>query len=166
MSPKRHHQISDQDRELVTELYPSLRRFAAVVGPAEVEPDDLVQEALVRLLETRSLTELETPAAYLRRAMYNLAANQRRTFARRRRALSRVGAQGTVVPAYPSDVADLLALSPKARAALYLTEVEGRSFAEVAGLLECSEASARKAASRGRAKLRTILSEEEHDATA
>ncbi len=36
------------DRELIHDLYPSLRRLAAVVGPADVEPDDLVQEALLR----------------------------------------------------------------------------------------------------------------------
>ena len=148
------------------ELYPSLRRFAAVVGPAEIEPDDLVQEALVRVLERTALTELDSPGAYLRRSMYNLAANQRRSFMRRRRAFSRVGVQAPVTPEYPSDVADLLRLSPKARAALYLSAVEGRSFAEVADLLECSEGSARKAASRGRSKLRVVLSEEERNATA
>ena len=97
VSPKRHTQISDQERELVTELYPSLRRFAAVVAPAETDPDDLVQEALVRVLERRSLIELDTPSAYLRRSMYNLAANQRRSFARRRRAFARVGDPGPAV---------------------------------------------------------------------
>ena len=148
------------------ELYPSLRRFAAVVGPAEIEPDDLVQEALVRVLERTALIELDSPGAYLRRSMYNLASNHRRSFLRRRRAFSRIVADSRVMPEYPSDVADLLRLSPKARAALYLSAVEGRSFAEVADLLGCSEESARKAASRGRSKLRMVLSEEERNATA
>ena len=35
-------------------LYPSLRRFAAVVAPAELEPDDLVHDALTRTLATGS----------------------------------------------------------------------------------------------------------------
>lgn len=30
---------------LIRRLYPSMRRFAAVAGPPEVEPNDLVQEA-------------------------------------------------------------------------------------------------------------------------
>jgi DNA-directed RNA polymerase specialized sigma24 family protein len=42
--------IRDKDRVLIDDLYPSLRRFAAVVGPAEVEPDALVQEALLWVL--------------------------------------------------------------------------------------------------------------------
>lgn len=98
--------------------------------------------------------------------MYNLAANHRRSLMRKRRALNRLGAQQQATAEYPSDVADLLHLSPKARAALYLTEVEGRPFAEVAELLGCSEPSARKAASRGRRRLRMVLSEEAHNATA
>ena len=32
--------------DVFRELYPRLRRFAAVVGAAESDPDDLVQEAL------------------------------------------------------------------------------------------------------------------------
>jgi DNA-directed RNA polymerase specialized sigma24 family protein len=36
------------DDELFRALYPGLRRFAAAVGPLEVDPDDLVQDALVR----------------------------------------------------------------------------------------------------------------------
>jgi DNA-directed RNA polymerase specialized sigma24 family protein len=31
-------------------LYPPLRRYAAVVGSCDVEPDDLVQEAFTRFL--------------------------------------------------------------------------------------------------------------------
>ncbi len=166
MSPSPQTRIDDQDRELVRELYPSLRRFAAVVGPAEVEPDDLVQEALVRVLERTTLSALDSPSAYLRRSIYNLAANHRRSFLRRRRALSRLGSPQSAQPEYPSDVDDLLHLSPKARAVLYLTEIEGRPFAEIAELLGVSEAAARKAASRARTRLYQVLSEEERNATA
>ena len=56
--------IRDKDRALLDDLYPSLRRFAAVVGPAEVEPDDLVQEALLRVLERGPLGRLDNPTAY------------------------------------------------------------------------------------------------------
>jgi DNA-directed RNA polymerase specialized sigma24 family protein len=31
-------------------IYPRLRRFAAVVTPQEIDPDDLMQEALAKLL--------------------------------------------------------------------------------------------------------------------
>jgi RNA polymerase sigma-70 factor (ECF subfamily) len=158
--------IQEADRALVHNLYPSLRRFAAVVGPAEVEPDDLVHEALLRVLERGSLGDLDNPGAYLRRTMFNLASNHRRRLGRNRRALHRVVVADSYVPIYPSDVADLLRLTPRARAVLFLASVEGRSFAEVGELLGCSETAARAAASRARRKLKSVLSEEAHDESA
>lgn len=166
MLSKKRPQIENEDQTLIRELYRPLRRFAAVVGPAEIDPDDLVQEALLKALERGSLRELNQPGAYLRRTVFNLASNQRRVLGRRRRALMRLASGETYVPAYPSDVQELLRLAPKARAALYLSSVEGRTFAEIAELLGCSEASAGKAASRGRRKLRRALLEEENSATA
>ena len=159
-------QIENKDQRLIHELYAPLRRFAAVVGPAEIDPDDLVQETLLKALERGSLSELEHPGAYLRRTVFNLASNQRRGLGRRRKALMRLASGETYVPAYPSDVQELLRLAPLARASLYLSSVEGRTFAEIAELLGCSEASAGTAASRGRRKLRRVLSEEENSATA
>jgi len=38
------------DNDLIEEIYPALHRFAAVVAPRGDDPDDLVQEALVRTL--------------------------------------------------------------------------------------------------------------------
>lgn len=166
MLSEQRPQIAIDDQALIRELYPPLRRFASVVGPAEIDPDDLVQEALLKALERGSLNELDHPGAYLRRTVFNLASNQRRLLGRRRRALVRLASGETYVPAYPSDVQELLRLAPKARASLYLSSIEGRTFAEVADLLGCSEASARMAASRGRHKLRRVLSEEENSATA
>jgi Sigma-70 region 2 len=52
-------------------LYPRLRRFAAVVAPAEVAPDDLVQEALERLL-ARDTSGIVNVEAYLRQTMLRL----------------------------------------------------------------------------------------------
>ena len=166
MGEKKRPSIGDDGRALIHELYPSLRRFAAVVGPAEIEPDDLVQEALLRVLEHGSLGELDNPTAYLRRTMFNLASNHRRQMGRNRRASHRVVVPDSYVPSYPSDVAELLRLTPRVRAVLYLVSVEGRSFAEVAEVLDCSETSARAAASRGRRKLRSVLSEEAQDESA
>lgn len=143
--------------------YPGLRRFAAVTGPAEVDPDDLVQEALTRTMRTRHLGELDDPGAYVRRTIVNLAANERRRLGRRRRALRRVEAATATEPtAYPSDIDDLLQLEPTTRAVLYLAEVEGRPFAEIGELLGLSETAARSQASRGRRRLRHLLDQEEN----
>lgn len=159
--------LREEEKALIAGLYPGLRRFAAVVAPIEVDPDDLVQDALLRVLQRRPLTDLEHPMAYLRRCLVNLAKDQRRSLGRRRRALAvLVGSQaGYVVADYPSDVADLMRLSPPARAVLYLKAVEGRSFTEIAGALGMSEPAVRSLSSRACRRLRCSLVEEVSDAT-
>jgi RNA polymerase sigma-70 factor (ECF subfamily) len=148
---------SEESRGL-REIYGQLRRFAAVIAPLDLDPDDLLQEALVRALRLRPLKDYDDLGAYLRRAMLNLAANARRRTGRYRRALARLG-EDTDSPAasYPSDLFILYALSPDVRAVLYLAAVEGLSYAEIGGLLGCSEAAARARACRGRHALRCVL---------
>jgi RNA polymerase sigma-70 factor (ECF subfamily) len=148
----------DEEGRLFAELYPSLRRFAAVVGPIEVDPDDLLQEATARVLRKHRLTALDNPGAYLRRTMVNLASNHRRSLAVRRRALTRLAAGSQVAgDEYPSDTAEVMRLPPHERAVLWLTEVEGYRFAEVGQMLGCSEAAARKRAMRARRRLHAAL---------
>ena len=148
----------DEEARLFAQLYGPLRRFAAVVAPVEVDPDDLLQEAVARVLRQARLTDLDEPGAYLRRAMVNLASNQRREFARLRKALARFGAgSNPVQDVYPSDLADLLRLPPKERAVLFLSEVEGYRYAEIGQMLSCSEAAARKRALRARRRLHAAL---------
>jgi RNA polymerase sigma factor (sigma-70 family) len=150
------------DAELFEELYPGLRRFAAATAPREVDPDDLVQEAVSRALRLQPLNELDDPGAYLRRAIANLASNHRRGFARLRTALGRVGRveEGRVAE-YDSDLADLLRVPPEGRAVLFLVEVEGRPYAEVAALLGITEEAARARAARARRRLRLDLEGEQ-----
>lgn len=152
------------DEELFTELYPQLRRFAAIVGSADVHPDDLVQEALARRLALGPLTDLDDAGAYLRRTIVNLATNRRRSLRRAQRATTLLATTAEVAAAaYPSDLDDLARLKPHERAALYLHHVDGMPFAEVAEHLGCSEAAARKAASRGRRRLERSLRDEEDE---
>ena len=77
---------------IVDEIYPPLRRFAAVVAPVDLEPDDLLQEALVSVLRSRRLSELDHPGAYLRKTVLNVAVSHNRRMGRRRRALTRFAA--------------------------------------------------------------------------
>lgn len=154
----------EEESRLFAELYTSLRRFAAVVGPIEVDPDDLLQEAVARVLRRHRLTDLDQPGAYLKKTMVNLASNHRRSMARERRALFRFGASAhSGKDAYPSDVNELLGLSPGERAVLYLSEVEGYRYAEIGRMLGCSEAAARKRAMRGRRRLYSQLAGEVTD---
>ena len=149
--PKRS-ELDQEERELIHALYADLRRIAAVAGPIEAEPDDLVQEALVRTLAKRTLTELDNPLAYLRRAIVNLASNQRRSAARHRKAMLRLHADEGRLPSYPADIEAILDLPPRQRAILYLVEVEGVPYAEAANQLGISTVSARQLAHRARKK--------------
>ena len=152
-----------EEWRIVDDLYPALRRFAAVAAPADMEPDDLLQEALVKALKRHSLSDLDHPGAYLQRTMVNLAASHHRRRGAERRALRRAAASGDLQtdPVYPSDMAELNGLPPLQRAALYLAEVEGFQYQEIGRILGCSEVAARKNASRGRKRLRLSLAMED-----
>ena len=150
------------DDALFAAIYPGLRRFAAVTGPMEVDPDDLVQEAVARTLRRHTLSELDEPTAYLRRVILNLASNHRRGLARWRAALPRLAPEADAAPPdYSSDLADLLRLPPPTRAVLYLVEVEGCSYAEAAEALGTTEEAARARAMRGRRQLRLDIEGEQ-----
>lgn len=159
--PAEHHRAPETEAELFARLYPSLRRFAAVAGPTDVEPDDLVQEAVARALRLRPLTELDEPLAYLRRTILNLARNRRRGLARSRRTLARVDPERERRAEYASDLADLERVGPRARAVLFLVEVEGWTFAAAAAQVGLSEEAARATASRARRRLRAEIEEED-----
>jgi RNA polymerase sigma factor (sigma-70 family) len=157
--------FDDEEARLIAHLYPRLRSFASVVAPVGEDPNDLVQEALVRTLRAGPLTRLEHPNAYLRTAIYHLAVSARRHSAAQRRALVRVRAEANP-PQYSWQVDELLCLSPKARAVMYLRVVEDRPHGEIADLLGCSTASVRKVASRATRQLRKLLLAEVNDAKA
>ena len=157
------YHLGPDDRRRVEEAYLPLRRFAAVVAPWEVDPDDLLQEAFVRTLQARPLTEIEDLRAYLRRAMLNLASNLRREMGSHRAALSRVAgsAPGDEADSYPSDLDGLRRLTPRARAIVFLAEIEGFPYDEIGQMLGCSTAAARMEAMRARRRLRGLLALEE-----
>lgn len=151
----------DADGELFTELYPSLRRFAAVVAPLDLDPDDLLQEAVARALRTGPLARLDHPLAYLRRAMVHVVANHNRSKGRERRAHLRVvgTAASSVDATYPSDLAELERLDPADRAVLFLADVERLPLDEVADVLGVRVAAARARTSRARRRLRGALTD-------
>ena len=167
-APRRNREADNLDEVCFADLYPDLRRLAAVVADTDIDPDDLVQEALVRVLQRGPLSNLRNPGAYLRRAIVNTASNERRRRGRWRRVLARLPTEidDTAMEAhYPSNLADLTQLAPQDRAVLYLTEVAGFSAAEVAGQLGLTVNAVNLRASRARRRLRAHLREEQ-DVTA
>lgn len=156
-----HHRSGGEDEIAFRAVYLPLRRFAAVVSPIGVDPDDLVQEAVARTLRRHSLAEVDDLLAYLRTVVYRLAVNEHRRAVNQRRAFRRVDSSGAVSASYPSDLAELLRLGSDERAACYLAHVEGNDYRTVSQILGCSEETARARASRGLRRLRLALGEAE-----
>jgi RNA polymerase sigma factor (sigma-70 family) len=145
-----------EDDELFAALYPALRRFAAVIRPVGVDPDDLVQEAVARTLARSTLSELDDAGTYLRTVIARLASNQRRDHRRRRAIVDRwVRPSDSQEDHHPSDVVEALrGLAPDVRAVLYLRIVEGLSHEEIAQVLDVSVEAARTRYSRAIRDLR------------
>lgn len=155
---------NDEDARIFVDLYPSLRRFAGAVRPSTMDADDLVQEALVRTLSVRRLSDCDNPGAYLRTAIVRLAGDQRRRVGRWRNVETRLGAgQEEGSENYPSDLEELRRLAPRDRAVLYLVVVEGLTYRAAAKILGCSEDAARVRASRALRRLRVELTAEMRD---
>jgi RNA polymerase sigma-70 factor (ECF subfamily) len=153
-------ETSAANRARLEEAYAPTRRFAGVVAPPEIEPDDLVQEAMVRALR-RGLDDIDDLGAYLRKIVLNLATSARRSFARRQSILRRVGPTETTVSLETPLLSELMRLPADDRALLWMVEIEGRSYAEVGELLGCADAAARTRAARARKRLRVELIAEE-----
>lgn len=147
----------DNDFEIFDSLYRQLRRFAAVVADSDMDPDDLVQDALVATLRRHELSELEHPAAYLKTAIVNSAASDRRRRGLLRRLLPRLANETASHDVYPSDLGVLDALSPLDRAVIFLADVEGLNHTTIADELGLTHSAVRKRVSRARAELRTAI---------
>ena len=141
------------------DLYEPLRRFAAVIGRYDVDPDDLVQGAYAKVL-LKNPDDIHDLGPYLRRVIVNLATDERRRSTRANGAMHLVDAAAGATDSYPSDLEDLLRIQPQVRALLYLVEVEGRPVADAAAVVGMSNASARVALVRARRRLRAELTME------
>jgi len=153
-----NNSVSSRDTRLFESIYPALSRFAGAVRPSGVDPDDLVQEALARTLAARSLDSLDDPVAYLRTAIVRVASNLARGRRRHRDRTVRIGTTaGAIADRYPSDLADLMRVSPRARAVLFLVYIEDQPYRHAASILGCTEDAARAVASRAIRQLRREL---------
>jgi len=139
--------------------YEPLRRFAAVIGRWDVEPDDLVQEAYAKVL-VKCPSDIRDLGAYLRRMIVNLATDERRRVGRAATFAPKLATAGASTDSYPSDLSDLLGLPARVRALLYMVEVEGQQIAPAAAAVGMSSGNARVALLRARRRLRAELSEE------
>jgi len=148
---------------LMAERGTHLLHAAIALTGSRAEAEDLLQAAVERLLRRRRpVDDLE---AYLRRILYNLAADgwrRRGTWARvRTRAPAGAGDVLGTDPLTTVDLRDALVralrqLSPRQRTVVVLRYWEQLTQAETAELLGCSEGNVKAMTSRGLSRLREL----------
>lgn len=136
--------------------YPRLRRFAAVVADTDMDPDDVLHDALVATLAAEERgARIADHEAYLRTATFRAVLGRRRRAAGARARYVVPEVEAVQTDRYPSDVAGILdRLEPADRALLYLVDVEGWTSGEAARALGTSSTAARARLSRARRRLR------------
>lgn len=145
--------------DFVAVRYGDLLRTAYLLTGSHHAAEDLVQACLLKAMPRWD--RIVEPAASLRRVMVN----QRVSWWRRlRRELPQADPPDSVVPDDAVAAAErtvvlaaLAALPPRMRAVLVLRYWEDQSEAETADLLGCSIGTVKAQASRGLARLRTVL---------
>ena len=139
----------------------ALLRTAVLLAPGREAGEDLLQEALERLLRKWHKVD-GNPEGYLRRIMHNLAVDGWRSRARRPEVLGLPVEAAAADHASGLDVrlvlmAALQLLTPRQRAAVVARYWEQLSEAETAAALGCSVSAVKAATSRGRGALRAAL---------
>jgi RNA polymerase sigma-70 factor (sigma-E family) len=152
---------------LLDERGTQLMRVAIALAGGRDAGEDLLQAALERVLRKPRQVDADTEG-YLRRVLYNLAADGWRRRGRwrerlpllRAQASSQASAQASdgaaVVDLRDALVRLLRQLPPRQRAVVVLRYWEQRTEAETAALLGCSEGTVKSAASRGLRQLREL----------
>ena len=153
--------------QLLAERGNWLMGIAVALTGKHADAEDLLQAALERLLRNQRRITVDAEA-YLRRTMYNLAADgwRRRGLWRRKVPLLRTeqasAVAGSAADAMATvDLRDalvrlLLQLPPRQRAVIMLRYWEQLSAAEAAEVLGCSEGTVKSAASKGLRRLREL----------
>lgn len=139
----------------------SLLAAAKLLAGSQEAAEDLLQAALERLIRHWAKIDGD-PEPYLRRTLYNLAADGWRRRRTRIAGLRRLRSgqadsvpDGTeLVDLRDALIRELLTLPPRQRAVLVLRYWEGLTEAESADFLGCSVGTVKSATSRGLARLR------------
>ena len=153
---------------LLAERGDQLMRAAIALTGSRQDGEDLLQAALERVLRNRRRVDSDLDG-YLRRTLYNLAADGWRRRGRWRDKVPLLRTDGCATGAGTTgadataavDMRDallglLLELPPRQRAVIVLRYWEQLSEAETAGVLGCSAGSVKSAASRGLRRLREL----------
>jgi RNA polymerase sigma-70 factor (sigma-E family) len=147
---------------LYAERGAQLIRTAVLLTGSQHDGEDLLQEAFVRMLRLRRSIG-GSPESYLRRTLYNLAADGWRRQGTWRRKLLIIGATQQAPPDVTAavDLRDALMrilhmLPPQQRTVIVLRYWEELTEAETAEALGCSVGTVKAAASRGLRRMRDL----------
>jgi RNA polymerase sigma-70 factor (sigma-E family) len=141
-----------------------LMKAAIALAGSRPDGEDLLQAALERLLRNYGRVHSDAEG-YLRRTLYNLAADGWRRRGMVRRWQPVVSAPERLADGMDAvDIRDVLVrllaqLPPRQRAVIVLRYWERLSEAETATLLGCTPGSVKSAASRGMSRLRELASQ-------
>jgi RNA polymerase sigma-70 factor (sigma-E family) len=159
------NQRAGQLERVLAERGDRLMAIAIALCGNRADAEDLLQAALERMLRHRPGVTLDIEA-YLRRTLYNLAADgwrRRGTWKQKLLPVLRAESVTTAAPdpATQVDQRDALVrllgqLPPRQRAVIVLRYWEQRSETETAALLGCSEGTVKSAAARGLQHLRQL----------
>jgi RNA polymerase sigma-70 factor (ECF subfamily) len=154
-------EVSEPFEAFYRREFASMVRLAAAVSGSHLVAEDIAQEALTRAhRHWDTISQYDKPGAWLRRVTINLATSSRSRLASEVKVRLRLGPPPTVPPpAEPHDEVwqAVRRLPGKQRAAVALHYLEDRSVAEIAGLIDCSESTAKVHLHRGRTALAQML---------
>lgn len=150
--------------EVATALAPGLLRLAVMLTGSSYDAEDLLQTTFARAQRHGDrIAAMTAPAAYLRTIMVNEHVSGRRRRQVRTVPLTEAFPLPAVEPAEvePDVWAWLATLPRQQRAVLVLRYYQDLPDGEIAALVGCSPATVRSHASRGLARLRTLLTAQE-----
>jgi RNA polymerase sigma factor (sigma-70 family) len=148
---------------LLAERGDQLMGTAIALGGSRAAGEDLLQAALERVLRKPRQVDRDMEG-YLRRVLYNLAADGWRRRGRWRKKLPLLRSEAILAAADDTVVVDrrdvlvrlVRQLPPRQRAVIVLRYWEQRTEGETASLLGCSQGTVRSAAARGLRRLREL----------
>jgi RNA polymerase sigma-70 factor (ECF subfamily) len=160
------HGDPDAFRELVERTEPQIRRLMGRLLGRRLDLDDLVQEVYLRAW--RGLSRFRGDCR-LTSWLCRIAVNTARTWRRDRRLSLPLSGRQEQALAAPAEIRDDLALalyeqalstlSPELRMVFVLHEAEGRSYREVAAILDCPIGTVMSRLHRARARILRYLRE-------
>lgn len=133
--------------------YKGAVRLAWLLSGSRAAAEDVVQDAMTAVY--RSFERVESPAAYLRRAVVNAAKSRRRDERRQRERLTLLARERPVFDAADVELLDLIGRLPyRQRVVIVARYWGGWSEAEIAGALGCRPGTVKSLASRALNRLR------------